>query len=417
MWRGSIQARRRTTRNDRGRRCSGGGHGGRDDRSARAPRVGAARGANAPRKRMLMIVNPYATTVSDRLKNLVVYALRGTLPGRCGRHRVPRPRHRAVPRGGPRGLRRGRRVRRRRHRQRGGQRAGRVGHAAHAACPAGARTCTAGCSGSRPTSSTRPSTCCGWPTTGSPRRGRPRRASASASSCSPPASGSTPASSSGSTPTRGSRRASASGTTRRPRCGRSTAATCSTRRGSRPSSAARRVDGRHGAGRPERDAVHVLRRPPGAHGRGRDARQRRPRRRGARARQPDRHPDDRLAGAVETRPAQPPPPGRAFSGSSASHVRSLDERPLPLQVDGDYIGEVDEAEFGVLPRRPRRWSPRCAGAVLAVAAACRGAAVRGPRVRVRAPAAGSAELPDLPAEQPVEPAGRPAPGGQELGAR
>ncbi len=32
----------------------------------------------APTKRMLIIVNPYATTVSDRLKNLVVYALRGS---------------------------------------------------------------------------------------------------------------------------------------------------------------------------------------------------------------------------------------------------------------------------------------------------------------------------------------------------
>ncbi len=30
---------------------------------------------DADRKRMLIIVNPYATTVSDRLKNLVVYAL------------------------------------------------------------------------------------------------------------------------------------------------------------------------------------------------------------------------------------------------------------------------------------------------------------------------------------------------------
>ena len=30
-----------------------------------------------PRKRMLIIVNPYATTVSDRLKNLVIYALQG----------------------------------------------------------------------------------------------------------------------------------------------------------------------------------------------------------------------------------------------------------------------------------------------------------------------------------------------------
>ena len=33
--------------------------------------------ARAPKKRMLVIVNPYATTVSDRLKNLVVYALEG----------------------------------------------------------------------------------------------------------------------------------------------------------------------------------------------------------------------------------------------------------------------------------------------------------------------------------------------------
>jgi diacylglycerol kinase family enzyme len=34
-------------------------------------------GTSAPSRRMLIIVNPYATTVSDRLKNLVVYALRG----------------------------------------------------------------------------------------------------------------------------------------------------------------------------------------------------------------------------------------------------------------------------------------------------------------------------------------------------
>ncbi len=36
-----------------------------------------ALGRTVPRKRMLVIVNPYATTVSDRLKNLVLYALRG----------------------------------------------------------------------------------------------------------------------------------------------------------------------------------------------------------------------------------------------------------------------------------------------------------------------------------------------------
>jgi len=39
-----------------------------------------------------------------------------------------------------------------------------------------------------------------------------------------------------------------------------------------------------------------------------------------------------------------------FSGLHGLRVRSLDERPLPLQVDGDYLGEVDEAEFGVTPR-------------------------------------------------------------------
>jgi diacylglycerol kinase family enzyme len=41
-------------------------------------RLEAALGSAAPRRRMLVIVNPYATTVSDRLKNLVVYALRGS---------------------------------------------------------------------------------------------------------------------------------------------------------------------------------------------------------------------------------------------------------------------------------------------------------------------------------------------------
>ena len=30
-----------------------------------------------PKKRMRIIVNPYAKTVSDRLRNLVVYALQG----------------------------------------------------------------------------------------------------------------------------------------------------------------------------------------------------------------------------------------------------------------------------------------------------------------------------------------------------
>jgi diacylglycerol kinase family enzyme len=40
---------------------------------------------------------------------------------------------------------------------------------------------------------------------------------------------------------------------------------------------------------------------------------------------------------------------KPFSGLSHLHVRSVDERPLPLQVDGDYIGRITEADFGVLP--------------------------------------------------------------------
>jgi diacylglycerol kinase family enzyme len=38
-----------------------------------------------------------------------------------------------------------------------------------------------------------------------------------------------------------------------------------------------------------------------------------------------------------------------FSGLHELQVRTLDERPLPLQVDGDYIGEAQEAAFRVKP--------------------------------------------------------------------
>jgi diacylglycerol kinase family enzyme len=38
-----------------------------------------------------------------------------------------------------------------------------------------------------------------------------------------------------------------------------------------------------------------------------------------------------------------------FAGAHGLRVRSLDDRPLPLQVDGDYIGEADEASFRVKP--------------------------------------------------------------------
>jgi diacylglycerol kinase family enzyme len=38
-----------------------------------------------------------------------------------------------------------------------------------------------------------------------------------------------------------------------------------------------------------------------------------------------------------------------FAGVSGLTVHSLDDRPLPLQVDGDYIGTVPEVEFRVQP--------------------------------------------------------------------
>ena len=39
----------------------------------------------------------------------------------------------------------------------------------------------------------------------------------------------------------------------------------------------------------------------------------------------------------------------AFDGLDTLRVRSADDRPVPVQVDGDYVGEHEEAVFGVLP--------------------------------------------------------------------
>ncbi|MGN6188985.1 MAG: diacylglycerol/lipid kinase family protein, partial [Conexibacter sp.] len=39
----------------------------------------------------------------------------------------------------------------------------------------------------------------------------------------------------------------------------------------------------------------------------------------------------------------------SFSGAHHAHVRSLDDRPLPLQVDGDYLGEFPQLDVRVDP--------------------------------------------------------------------
>jgi diacylglycerol kinase family enzyme len=40
----------------------------------------------------------------------------------------------------------------------------------------------------------------------------------------------------------------------------------------------------------------------------------------------------------------------AFVGARELIVRTRDSRPLPLQVDGDYLGEVAQASYGIIPR-------------------------------------------------------------------
>ena len=34
---------------------------------------------------------------------------------------------------------------------------------------------------------------------------------------------------------------------------------------------------------------------------------------------------------------------------SIATVEAIDDRPFPVQVDGDYIGDFSEVEFGVTP--------------------------------------------------------------------
>ena len=43
----------------------------------------------------------------------------------------------------------------------------------------------------------------------------------------------------------------------------------------------------------------------------------------------------------------------AFEGLERLSVRSVDDRPVPVQVDGDYIGEHEDVTFGVVPRALR----------------------------------------------------------------
>ena len=71
--------------------------------------------------------------------------------------------------------------------------------------------------------------------------------------------------------------------------------------------------------------------------------------------QPDRHAVHHLARASHAARGSPAtgrcPPSR---GVTELVVETADGRPVPLQVDGDFIGEVTEARYSVRPRRADR---------------------------------------------------------------
>ena len=117
-----------------------------------------------------------------------------------------------------------------------------------------------------------------------------------------------------------------------------------------------------------------------------------------------------------------------FSDLTGLRVRSLDERPLPLQVDGDYIGEATEAEFDVAAATGCSSSPEqfVHGSSRQLGAAPMIAGVRRHRVAARLaaaasplPAAGAAQahtlaghpLSGASGRQSLESAGRSAAGG------
>ena len=306
------------------------------------------------KKRMLIIVNPYATTVSDRLKNLVVYALQGRYEVEAVTTEAPEPRHRDRPRGPRRRLRHRRRLRRRRHPERGRQRAGRHRCAGLGAARAARPTSSAAPWGSPTTSSTRPSTCSRSPTTSGPRRidlgivdGRHFVFSCGVGI------DATVVERVDAHPQLKARAgpyyytwAAVSGFYRRylrqpgPAAGRGER---------RP-----RARGGHRPG-PELRPLHLLRQPPDPRLRGDRDRRRHALSRGADARHAARQADPDPAAAQRAgtgtatarsststeSPRRPSPrsPTDAEGGS----------RPFPVQVDGDYIGEHERVRIGVLP--------------------------------------------------------------------
>ena len=104
------------------------------------------------------------------------------------------------------------------------------------------------------------------------------------------------------------------------------------------------------------DPLHLLRQPPDPRLRGDRDRRRHALGRRPQARRPARHADpDRAASSARTA-RRPPPPGRALRrrrraprSTSISEDKDGTPRPFPLQVDGDYIGERTRVELRADP--------------------------------------------------------------------
>ena len=72
------------------------------------------------------------------------------------------------------------------------------------------------------------------------------------------------------------------------------------------------------------------------------------------AREPDRHPDRHVPRALQARArSRATGASTAFSGVHEVRVRSLDGRPVPVQVDGDHISDEVEVRFTVEPKALR----------------------------------------------------------------
>ncbi len=103
-------------------------------------------------------------------------------------------------------------------------------------------------------------------------------------------------------------------------------------------------------GRAELGSLHLLRQPPDPHLRRHGARQRHARAHRAQARHPDGAAHRALARFLgQGLHGRAAPPDRAVHRRARGHRRGAGRTPFPVQVDGDFIGRFDSVRYGVAP--------------------------------------------------------------------